>query len=138
MINNGMFTSTTFEWSTPQDLFDTLNAEFHFTLDVCATKENAKCEKYFSLDDDGLSQEWTGTCWMNPPYGKDIKRWIKKAYESKTTVVCLIPSRTDTGWWHDYVMEGEVRFIRGRLKFSGTKRNAPFPSALVIFRGDSL
>jgi phage N-6-adenine-methyltransferase len=138
MINNGMFTSNTFEWSTPQDLFDTLNAEFHFTIDVCATKENAKCEHYFTKEDDGLSKEWTGVCWMNPPYGRQIGKWIKKAYESASTVVCLIPSKTDTAWWWDYVMKGEIRYIRGRLNFSGSKINAPFASAIVIFKGGNL
>ena len=87
---------------------------------------------------DGLQQNWTGMCWMNPPYGKEIGKWLKKAYESSINgaiVVCLIPARTDTAWWHDYVMKGKIRFIRGRLKFGGNKNSAPFPSAIVVFSG---
>lgn len=135
-INQGMFSSATDEWATPQEFFDALNAEFGFELDVCATPENAKCPKYFTKEDDGLSQTWSGVCWMNPPYGRQIATWVKKAYESAqngATVVCLLPSRTDTARWHDYCMKGEMRFIRGRLKFGGSKWNAPFPNAVVIF-----
>ena len=136
-INEGMFTSSTDLWETPQDFFNQLNQEFGFQLDVCALPENAKCERYFSPDEDGLQQEWTGICWMNPPYGRQIGKWIKKAYESSlngATVVCLIPARTDTRWWHDYCMKGEIRLIKGRLKFGGSESGAPFPNALVIFR----
>ena len=138
-----MFTSNTCEWETLQELFDSLNAEFGFELDVCATPSNAKCERYFTREMDGLSQEWKGVCWMNPPYGREIGKWIRKAYEASilgATVVCLIPARTDTSWFHDYCIKGEVRFIRGRLKFGGSKNNAPFPSAIVIFKktADSL
>jgi len=133
------YSSKTDMWATPDCFFDKLNNEFGFELDVCATKDNAKCDKYYTIDDDGLSQIWSGMCWMNPPYGRQIKHWIKKAYESArdngATVVCLIPSRTDTAYWHDYVMKGEIRFIRGRLKFGGAKNSAPFPSAVVVFRG---
>jgi phage N-6-adenine-methyltransferase len=131
------FSSETDEWPTPQDFFDKLNEEFHFTLDVCATPENAKCPRYFTKSENGLLQKWEGICWMNPPYGREIGQWVKKAYESAiggATVVCLLPARTDTSWWHDYCMKGEVRFIRGRLKFGGASENAPFPSAVVIFR----
>ncbi len=138
-MNNGMFTSETDLWSTPQDLFDVLDSIYHFTIDVCATPENAKCERYFTPEDDGLSQSWNGICWMNPPYGRQIGKWLRKAYESAqngATVVCLIPARTDTAWWHDYVMKGNVRFLRGRLKFGGAKNSAPFPSAIVVFGGD--
>jgi phage N-6-adenine-methyltransferase len=127
-------------WSTPQDFFDKLNNEFNFTLDPCATKENHKCFKYFTIEEDGLSQDWSkDTVFMNPPYGRSIADWMKKASESKTTVVCLVPSRTDTRWWHDYVINtgSEIRFIKGRLKFGGQKNNAPFPSALVIYRGNN-
>lgn len=139
MINNGLFSSNTCEWETPQDFFDTWNARFNFTLDVCATKQNAKCEKFFTKEDDALTKEWKGVLWMNPPYGREIKAWIKKAYETAQagdgTVVCLLPARTDTAWWHDYCMKGEVTFIRGRLKFGGSKNSAPFPSAVVVFYG---
>lgn len=129
--------SATDLWATPQNLFDKLHAEFGFTLDVCASPENAKCDRYFTKEDDGLSQAWTGTCWMNPPYGREIGHWMKKAAESAgagATVVCLVPARTDTAWWHDYAMHGELRFIRGRLKFGGHKNYAPFPCAVVVFR----
>lgn len=132
------FSSKTDLWSTPQDFFDNLNIEFSFKTDVCATKENAKCCNYYDVEQDGLKQQWTGICWMNPPYGRAIKHWVKKTYESSlsgATVVCLLPSRTDTAWWHDFCMNGEIRFIRGRLKFGGSKNSAPFPSAVVIFRG---
>jgi phage N-6-adenine-methyltransferase len=131
------FSSNTYEWETPQDLFDELNSEFGFTLDVCATFDNAKCPNFYSPIQDGLLQEWKGICWMNPPYGKQIKEWMKKAYWVSlkgVTVVCLVPSRTDSGWWHDYAMKGEIRFIRGRLRFGGSKNSAPFPSAIIVFR----
>lgn len=136
-INNGLFTSNTDLWSTPQDFYEKLKQEFDFQVDVCALPENAKCDKYFTPDEDGLQQEWSGICWMNPPYGRQINRWVKKAYESHlnngATVVCLLPARTDTRWWHDYCMKGEIRFVKGRLKFGGSKNSAPFPSAVVIF-----
>jgi phage N-6-adenine-methyltransferase len=136
METNIHFSSKTDKWETPQDLFDTLNEEFNFTLDVCALPENAKCKKFFTPKQNGLIQNWNGRCWMNPPYGREIGKWMKKAYESHkdgTLVVCLIPSRTDTKWWHNYAMKGEIRFIKGRLKFGGAKNSAPFPSAIVIF-----
>jgi len=131
------FSSATDMWSTPQKFFDQLNAEFGFTLDVCSTHENAKCERHFTEVEDGLSQVWDGVCWMNPPYGRTIGKWMRKAYESSltgSTVVCLVPARTDTAWWHDYAIKGEVRFLRGRLKFGGSANSAPFPNAVVIFR----
>jgi len=130
------YSSATDEWATPQDLFSQLNAEFQFTLDVCATANNAKCQRFFSRETDGLSQQWTGSCWMNPPYGDAIGDWIEKAHESatdKTIIVCLVPARTDTGWWWNHVRYGEVRFLKGRLKFGGCDSSAPFPSAVVIF-----
>jgi phage N-6-adenine-methyltransferase len=148
--------STSSDWETPQGFFDKLNEEFWFTLDVCASQENAKCTRYFTKDDDGLNQEWSGVCWMNPPYGKEIPKWMEKAYKSSlygATVVCLVPARTDTRWWHSFAEKGEKRFVKGRLKFldcSGqTLRNetdsvkdgrhapntgAPFPSAVIVFR----
>ena len=113
-----MFSSKTDLWGTPQDLFDKLDAEFHFDLDVCAMPENSKCEQYYTPEQDGLVQEWTGTCWCNPPYGRQIGKWVKKASECGTTVVMLIPARTDTKWFHDYIYgKAEVRFLRGRLHF---------------------
>lgn len=133
------FSSRTDEWATPASLFDELDQEFGFTLDVCALPHNAKCERYFSPADDGLTQAWEGTCWMNLPYGRSIGRWVRKAFESSregATVVCLIPARTDTAWWHEYVTKAdEVRFVRGRLRFGEAASAAPFPSAIVIFRG---
>jgi phage N-6-adenine-methyltransferase len=139
VINTGLFTSNTDLWATPQDFFDKLNAEFGFTLDVCATPENAKCPDYYTKEQDGLAQKWTGRVWCNPPYGRQISTWIEKGYNTVQNgdaelVVMLIPSRTDTAYWHDYVMKGDIRFIRGRLKFGGSKNSAPFPSAVVIFR----
>ena len=131
------FSSETDEWPTPQEFFDRLNGEFGFELDVCATPENAKCPRYFTKRENGLLQKWTGVCWMNPPYGREIGQWVQKAYTSAlegATVVCLLPARTDTAWWHDYCMKGEVRFVRGRLKFGDATENAPFPSAVVVFR----
>ena len=124
-------------WATPQDFFDKYNDIYKFETDVCATPENAKCAKYYTKEQNGLEQDWTGKCWMNPPYGRDIKEWMKKAYESSlngATVVCLVPARTDTAWWHDYSVKGNIEFIRGRLKFGGSKNSAPFPSAVVVFK----
>jgi phage N-6-adenine-methyltransferase len=135
-INQGLFTSNTDMWATPQDFFNQLDQEFNFEVDVCATRDNAKCEKYFTEEINGLDQEWTGVCWMNPPYGRVIGDWVKKAYESSlngATVVCLVPARTDTKWWHEYCMKGEIRLVKGRLKFGDSKNSAPFPSAVVIF-----
>ena len=135
------FKSDSIEWETPQAFFDEWNARYHFTLDVCATPENAKCARFFTVADDGLRQEWTGICWMNPPYERVICKWMKKAWESSLTgaaVVCLVPARTDTRWWHDYAVKGEIHFIRGRLKFGGHRNSAPFPSAVVVFRPGAL
>lgn len=135
------FSSKTDMWATPQVTFDELAAEFGpFDVDVCASADNAKCARYFTRVDDGLSQSWSGRCWMNPPYGREIKAWMRKAFESCQSgafVVCLVPARTDTAWWHDYAMKGEIRFIRGRLKFGNAKNSAPFPSAVVVFAPDN-
>ena len=133
------FSSATDLWATPSEFFARLDKIYHFETDVCATAENAKCPRFFTKEDDGLSQEWTGICWMNPPYGRQIGAWMRKAYESSidgATVVCLVPARTDTAWWHDFAMKGDIEFIRGRLRFGGHKNPAPFPSALVVFKGD--
>lgn len=132
------FSSATPEWATPQDFFDKLHAEFDFTLDPCCTHDNAKCPKYYTMSDDGLSQDWgRERVYMNPPYRRAIKAWMKKAYEAArggSLVVCLVPARTDTSWWHDFAAKGEIRFVRGRLKFGGHVNPAPFPSAIVVFR----
>lgn len=129
------------DWETPDEIFFPLNAEFHFTLDVCATVENAKCELFFTEAEDGLSRTWSGTCWMNPPFGTQGK-WVKKAYaeaaSGSATVVCLLPARTNTGWWHDYVMKGEVRFLRGRPRFKGAKHGLPQPLAVVVFKNSAI
>ena len=136
------YSSKTNEWSTPQAFFDELNKEFNFTLDPCATSENAKCTKYFTVEDDGLKQDWSkDTVFMNPPYGREIKYWVQKAYEESlkgATVVCLIPARTDTAYWHDYIFgkADDIRFLRGRLKFGESKNPAPFPSAIIIYKGE--
>jgi phage N-6-adenine-methyltransferase len=127
------------EWETPQEVFDALDREFHFTLDVAATAENAKCGRYFDAETDGLSQDWSGeTCWMNPPYGRPIPGWVKKAHESsldgKTIVVGLLPNRTDTRWWADHVMAAtEVRLVKGRLAFGGSRQTAPFGSVIAVW-----
>ncbi len=135
-----MFSSKSNEWDTPQDFYDKLNKEFGFNLDPCSTHSNAKCEKHFTQEEDGLLQDWGGhMVFMNPPYGRDISRWVQKAYEESkkpdTTVVCLIPARTDTSYWHDYIFgkAADIRFIRGRLKFGNSKNAAPFPSAVIVF-----
>jgi phage N-6-adenine-methyltransferase len=136
------FSSATDLWSTPQAFFDDCARRFGpFDLDPCATPDNAKAARFFTAVDDGLSQTWRGRVWMNPPYGRQIGKWMQKALESSlagATVVCLVPARTDTAWWHDYATKGEVEFIRGRLKFGGSKTSAPFPSALVVFRPPAL
>ena len=133
------FSSKTDLWATPQAFFDQVAAEHGpFDVDVCALPENAKAPVFFTPADDGLKQEWRGRCWMNPPYGRGIGDWMRKAYEPSQAgakVVCLVPARTDTAWWHDYAAKGAVTFIRGRLKFGDAASNAPFPSALVIFQG---
>lgn len=139
---NVHFSSSKQDWETPPDLFRELDREFHFTLDVCATADNAKCKRFLSPKENALHPftDWTGMCWMNPPYGREIIHWVKKACYSAgngTTVVCLLPARTDTRWWHEYVIPGskEIRFLRGRIRFVGAKASAPFPSAIVVFSG---
>ena len=137
-LNRGLFTSQSCEWATPQWLYNLLNAEFGpFDLDVCANAQNAKAERYYGDEVwSGLALPWRGRVWMNPPYGRAIGQWVRKAWEAGEAgalVVCLLPSRTDTAWWHDYVMEAsQLRFIRGRLHFNDAGP-APFPSAIVIF-----
>jgi site-specific DNA-methyltransferase (adenine-specific) len=146
-----MFSSKSDEWETPQDLFNSLNDEFHFTLDPCSTHENHKCDKYYTQEDDGLSKDWAGeTVFCNPPYGRSIGKWVEKCYKESlkgSTVVMLIPSRTDTKWFHKYIYnKAEIRFLKGRLKFinralpSWNEQGnyklspAPFPSMIVIFK----
>ena len=122
---------------TPQWLFDALNNEFQFTLDAAASYENAKCEAFYSPNENGLAQPWTGVVWCNPPYGQEMGVWVGKGYQSAedgATVVMLLPASTDTHWFHDYCLKAEVRFIRGRIKFQGQKHSAPFGSMVVVFR----
>ena len=137
-----MFSSKTGEWATPQDFFNKLDWRFGpFDLDPCADPRNTKCLNFFTEAEDGLSKDWSGfTSFVNPPYGRGLDKWIKKGYEEsrreETKVVMLIPSRTDTKYWHDYVMRAdEVYFIKGRLKFGDSSNSAPFPSAVVVFDG---
>ena len=133
------FSSSSDGWETPQDLFDELNQRFRFSLDPCATKENAKCKKFYTKKEDGLSQDWEGrSVFMNPPYGRETSKWIKKAFDEHllgAIVVCLIPARTDTKYWHEFIFPyaHSIKFIKGRLKFGGHKNSAPFPSAIVVF-----
>lgn len=138
MVSKTLFSSNTDVWATPQDLFDKLNSEFNFSLDPCALPSNAKCSQYFTPDDDGLKQDWAPhTVFCNPPYGKEISLWVKKCWQESlkgATVVALIPARTDTAYFHDFVLgKAEIRFIRGRLKFGGAKNSAPFPSMLAVY-----
>lgn len=133
------FSSAKDDWETPQDFFDRYNNAYHFTLDAASSDENAKCQNHYTIADDGLHKNWGGqTVWLNPPYGRGIGKWVQKAYEEAqkpgTVVVCLLPARTDTAWFHDYCRKGQITFIRGRLKFGGSKNSAPFPSMVVEFR----
>lgn len=143
-MNDIVLSSTRTDWATPRAFFAAMHAEFSFDIDVCANAENACLPRYWTETDDALSQDWSGlTCWMNPPYSNSgLKKWLKKAYDESrkgAVVVCLIPARTETAWWHDYVIRAtEIRFIRGRLQFgggTGNGHNATFPSAVVVFHG---
>lgn len=132
--------SKTDNWATPQDFFDNLNEEFHFTLDPCANEENHKCDLFYTKEQDGLTKDWGGhVVFCNPPYGKEIADWVRYSYEQSqkpnTTVVMLIPARTDTRYFHDYIYgKAEIRFIKGRLKFGDATTSAPFPSMVVVYR----
>jgi site-specific DNA-methyltransferase (adenine-specific) len=138
-INDGLFSSNTDLWATPQSFFDKLNKEFGFSLDPCATHENAKCDYYFTKEKNGLLESWEGeTVFCNPPYGREINKWVEKAYKEglkpNTSVVLLIPARTDTKYWHEFIFgKGEIRFVKGRLKFGDASNSAPFPSAVIVF-----
>lgn len=148
-MNRGMMSSKRGDWATPRKLFAELDAEFDFTLDACASAANAKCARYFTEADDGLAKEWSGRVWCNPPYGRQIHRWVLKAsmsvFESDAELVAmLLPARTDTQWFHRYcyplirqvgTIRGEVRFLPGRLYFDDGVERAPFPSMVVIMRG---
>lgn len=137
-FTTGMRSSASDEWTTPRWLFDELDAEFHFTLDAASTHENALCERHYTLEDDALSHSWDGeVVWLNPPYGRAIGKFVKKASEISGGGCCvaLVPARPDTRWWHDHVAgkATEIRFIKGRLRFGDGKNGAPFPSAVVIY-----
>ena len=140
MLTKGMFTSNTPEWATPRGFYEELDREFHFNLDPCSTHENAKCERHFTREEDGLSQNWGGArVFCNPPYGREIGKWVRKCYEESrkpgTLVVMLIPARTDTSYFHDYIWgKAEIRFVRGRLHFNDSAQGAPFPSMVVVFK----
>lgn len=143
IMNPVMFSSENEVWETPQEFFNELDKEFQFNLDPCATPENKKCPTFFTKEDNGLKQDWGGfRVFCNPPYGRNTTGlWIEKAYKESckpnTLVVCLVPSRTDTKWFHDFVWgKGEIRFVKGRLKFGGSKNAAPFPSMVVIYRNE--
>ena len=137
-MNRVLFSSKKMDWETPQYLFDELNKEFNFTCDIAASPENAKVKFFISKDTNALRQHWSGLCWCNPPYGREIGLWVKKAHEEAlkgVTTAMLIPARTDTAYFHDYIYgKYEVRFLKGRLKFSDSKNAAPFPSMVVIFK----
>jgi phage N-6-adenine-methyltransferase len=137
-LNPVHFSSATDLWATPQEFFDAYDLAYGFGTDVCATAENAKAPLFYTPEQNGLAQDWRGVCWMNPPYGRGIDLWVKKAYEEAkhhgATVVCLLPARTDTRWWHDYCIKGQIEFIKGRLKFGEAKNSAPFPNAVVVFK----
>ena len=139
-MNSGLFSSRTDEWATPISLFEELNKEFNFDLDPCSTHQNAKCKVHYTIDDDGLTKNWGGRrVFCNPPYGRAIPSWVRKCYEESrkpdTLVVMLIPARTDTAYFHDYIYHKarEIRFIRGRLHFNESKNSAPFPSMIIVF-----
>lgn len=140
-MNNVVFSHKSDIWNTPRDLFEKLNDEFKFTLDPCCNNDNKLCDKYYTEEDDGLLQSWDNEIvYCNPPYS-NIKEWVRKAYcewDKNTTIVLLLPSRTDTIWFHKYIYNiAEIRFIKGRLKFSNSKNSAPFPSMLVIYRKEN-
>ena len=134
-----MFSSKKDDWTTPPDFFKQLDNEFHFTLDAASSEENHLCKNYFTIETDGLSQDWGGhKVFCNPPYGRQIGKWVQKAWEEakkpNTTIVMLLPARTDTKWFHSYIYhQAKIRFIKGRLKFGGSQNSAPFPSMVVIW-----
>ena len=140
MTSPVLFSSKSDLWPTEQGFFDKMNRRYGpFDLDVCALPSNAKCARYFTPEMDGLQQPWRGRCWCNPPYGKTIGLWLRKAWESSVegaTVVCLLPARVDTRWWHDYVAPyaAAIDFIKGRLRFGDGRYPAPFPSVVVVFK----
>lgn len=134
-INN--FKSDKIEYSTPQKLYDFINKEFNFEIDVCASESNKKCNKYFNVKMDGLKQNWTGKCWMNPPFNKELKKWVIKAKQEsekhKSIICCLIPVRSNTNWWKECCESSEIRFIIGEVNFNELERGLWLPMCLMIF-----
>lgn len=131
-----MFSSDSAEWETPEWLFKYLDNIYNFELDVCANEKNTKCKNFYTIKDNCLEKKWVGNCFMNPPYGRKIIDFVRKAYiESwSNNVVCLLPARTDTKWFHEYCIKAEsIWFLKGRLKFSNCKNSAPFPSCIIKF-----
>lgn len=135
------FSSKTDQWETPQEFFDQLDKEFHFTLDPCADGLNHKCEKYYTKEQDGLKQDWSGEIvFCNPPYGRKVGKWVEKCFQEVYVGKCkcavlLLFANTDTRWFHDWIYhKAEIRFIKGRLKFGGGRVNSPKPSMVVVFR----
>ncbi len=134
-----IFSSRSDDWPTDPGTFAQLDGRYgRFTLDVCANAENAKCARFYTREQNGLVQPWAGRVWMNPPYGRALPAWIAKAHEAADTtadiVCCLVPARTDTRWWHEHAIHGEIEFLRGRLRFGEAANAAPFPSAVIVFR----
>lgn len=138
-VNDGLFSSKTEMWETPLNVFNKYNDIHKFTTDVCAIESNKKCNHFYSPEENGLIQEWEGVCWMNPPYGSEIIKWVKKAHDSVMfgkcdKVVALLPARTDTRWFHSYCYHiANIELLKGRIKFVGGKSSAPFPSMIVIW-----
>ena len=135
-VKQTWFNRSKVDYETPPEVFNPLQKEFGITFDVCATPKNAKCQQFFTVSDNALEKDWNGVCWMNPPFGREMKKWVIKAWtesQKGVTVICLLPARTNTNWWHDYCMKGEVRFIRGEVKFVGCKNGLWLPMAIVIF-----
>lgn len=136
-LNEGLFSSDSSEWETPEELFREWQRKYFLDLDVCATPENSKCTAFFTKEDNGLEKRWIGRrCWMNPPYGREIGKWVEKAANSNALVVALLPARTDTKWFHNFIYKKPralVYFLKGRIKFVGAKSSAPFPSMIVVF-----
>lgn len=141
-VDQSWFNAKSVEYETPDNIWHPLDKEFGFTLDVAATPGNAKCKKYYTAADDGLKQDWSGVCWMNPPYGRVMKTWVRKAHSEwkrGVTVVALIPARTNTGWWHDCVQDiATVRFIRGEVAFKGFERGLWMPMCVVIWHNNKV
>lgn len=144
-IDTNSFKSKSVEYSTPLEIVEPLKKEFNLKLDVCATQDNKKCEEFYTKEDNALIQDWYkfGNCWMNPPWSRELKKWVEKAYQESqkgATIVCLLPVRSNTIWWHKLIINTntEVRFLKGEIKFNGMDRGLWLPCAIVIFHGKVL